>query len=49
MGLDAVPEERHKDQVVADYVGDATAKLRARELLSQVQYNNENCQRYAEV
>ena len=36
VSLDAVPEERHKDKVVAGYVGDTTAKSRVSELFSEV-------------
>ena len=49
VSLDAVPEERDEDDVVAEDVGDATTKTRAGELLSDVEYNEENHQGHAEV
>jgi len=49
VSLDSVPEERDKDNIIAEDVGDATAKTRAGELLSDVEYNEENDERDAEV
>jgi len=49
VSLDSVPEQRHENEVVAQNVENAATGLRAGKLLGDVQYNEQDCQRCAEV
>jgi len=42
VSLDSIPEQRHQNEVVAEDVGDATAKTRVGKLLSDVENNQED-------
>jgi len=42
VSLDSVPEQRDENEVVAEDVGDATAKTRVGKLLSDVEYHQED-------
>jgi len=49
VSLDSVPEERDENEVVAEDVGDATAETSVGEFLSDVEYDQKNDQRHAQV
>ena len=49
VSLDSVPEQRHQNEVIAEHVEDMTAEPRVGEVVSNVKYNEKNCQRYAQV
>ena len=49
VGLDAVPEQRDENAVVAEDVGDATAETRVGEPFGDVQYDQEDHQRDAKI
>ena len=49
VSLDSVPEKRDENEVIAEDVGDTTAKTWVGELFSNVEYNQENNERRADV